>query len=260
MRFDAVVGADGLWSQVRARGRAPRSAGLSGLRGLAGHARPRATRRRASPPTRPGSGSAGRPCGPLPDRRRPARQHRGDRARREPVEGWSAPGDRALILAALRGRRAGFARPPRGARALAPVVPLRPPGDAPWRAGGSRSSAMPPIRSCRSWRRARRWRSRTRRCSAKRLRAEDVPGSLQAYAERRGPRVRRVQAEARRNGWVYHAGGAVALGRDTRDARPRAAAHDPALRLALRLPALRPDACAARPRLTVRRQRTWRNR
>ena len=46
------------------------------------------------------------------------------------------------------------------------------------------------------------------------LAADDVPGSLEAYGDRRGPRVRRVQREARRNGRIYHASGAVALGRD----------------------------------------------
>jgi salicylate hydroxylase len=44
--------------------------------------------------------------------------------------------------------------------------------------------------------------------------AGDVRGALRAYAAARLPRVRKVQDEARRNGAIYHASGLLAFGRD----------------------------------------------
>ena len=49
----------------------------------------------------------------------------------------------------------------------------------------------------------------------------DVPAALRAYAGARLPRVRRVQAEARRNGRIYHLGGPAAFARDVVLARSK---------------------------------------
>jgi salicylate hydroxylase len=43
---------------------------------------------------------------------------------------------------------------------------------------------------------------------------DDIRGALAAYAASRLPRVRRVQAHARRNVRAYHASGPIALARD----------------------------------------------
>lgn len=45
--------------------------------------------------------------------------------------------------------------------------------------------------------------------------AAQVPAALRAYETARLPRIRRVQAAAARNGRAYHAGGLLALARDT---------------------------------------------
>ena len=47
------------------------------------------------------------------------------------------------------------------------------------------------------------------------LRADDVAGSMVAYAKRRVPRTKRVQAAARGNGRTYHAGALLGFARNT---------------------------------------------
>lgn len=134
--------------------------------------------------------------------------------RREPVEGWSAPGDPA----AIRALHAGSAEPLRrliaapaewqlwslldlparrmGAGTLAlvgdaahPVLPFLAQGAA----LGIEDAAV--LAGCLA-------------------RAETVPAALAAYEAARLPRVQRVQRAARRNGLIYHAPAPVAFARD----------------------------------------------
>ena len=88
--------------------------------------------------------------------------------------------------------------------------------------------------------------------------ASDVEAALKALRADRLRRVRRVQRAARLNGRVYHRGPARRLRPRPRDPPPRTGGHGGALRLALRLraPGLRGAARAANP---AARSRTWRN-
>ena len=211
--FDAVIGADGLWSQVRG------AVGAADPLAYRGYVAWRATVDRRDAPEGLAADATGlwlEPGGhvvhyPIA----------GGRLvnivvierRREPVEGWSAPGDRDLIRARFAGAAPAlrelvaaperwllwslYDRPvetlARGRIALLgdaghPVLPFLAQGAALAIEDAAVLGAT--------------------------LAADDVPGSLEAYGDRRGPRVRRVQREARRNGRIYHASGAVALGRD----------------------------------------------
>ena len=75
------------------------------------------------------------------------------------------------------------------------------------------------MRCCRLPPRARAWRSRTPRCwrnvsAGAGENVAAIPPALQRYAGLRRARVARVQRTARRNGKIYHLGGAAALARD----------------------------------------------
>ena len=79
-----------------------------------------------------------------------------------PVEGWATRAMRAELLAHLAGASPAVKTLLVGSEGMAPLVPLRPPGQEPSSRGASRSSAMLPTRSCPSSRKARRSPSRTR--------------------------------------------------------------------------------------------------
>ena len=156
--------------------------------------------------------------------------------------GWNAPGERDEILARYP---AGMWPPSArailgGAAALAQMGALR--SRAARHVGArdrSRCWGMPPTRCCPISPRARPWRSRTRPCSRSGWRTRrTIPtapcAAMNACARKRTARAQRA---ARRNGKVYHMGGAEAFLRTHRAARHGWAAADRALRLALWLEA-----------------------
>ena len=159
---------------------------------------------------------ARRASGALPGERRARDQHRGDRARRLARAGLERARPAGRACRALRAFRAAGARADRDPRALAEmgaVRSARPAARAP--RIRSRCSAMPPIRCCRSWRRAARWRSRTRRCWRIASRATRTsPARCALTSARARARVARAQREARRNSWRYHLAGPLGLARN----------------------------------------------
>ena len=211
---DVVVGADGLWSAMRA---------ALGDRRQPVHRRVTAWRatipRDAAPPSLQGNdtglwlGRAGHVVHYPIDGGRLLNIVALERSA-APVEGWSAPGERSVLL-----RRFGGAAPllsallgaadewrrwslfdlPAGAMARGRVALL---GDAahpvlPFLAQGGAMAIEDAA------------------ALAAALAAEpDVPSALRAYASARRPRVRRVQKAARRAGAVFHAAGPVALARN----------------------------------------------
>ena len=115
-------------------------------------------------------------------------------------EGWSTPDDPANLRARLRrlGRSGGGAH--RRGRGLLALGALRPRAAA--RAGstdGWRCSATPATRCCRSWRRARRWRSRTPGCSPTASTSPRTRGPDSSPTRRRGWPAQRG-CSARRRG------------------------------------------------------------
>ncbi|KAA2237283.1 FAD-dependent monooxygenase [Salinarimonas soli] len=134
--------------------------------------------------------------------------------RREPVEGWSAPGDPAVIQAL----HARSAEPLRRLLAQAPDWLLWSLLDLPAKAmsrgalalvGDAAHPVLPFLAQGAAL------AIEDAAALAGFLRAgETVEGALKAYAAARLPRARRVQGAARRNGGIYHARAPVAFARD----------------------------------------------
>jgi salicylate hydroxylase len=213
LAFDAVVGADGLWSTLR------RAVGAEGAPAYQGYVAWRATIDRRRVPAPLSGNETGLWLGP--------RRHvvhypvSGGRVvnvvaieqRAEPVGGWAAPGDpealRARFRAAAPALRDLVGAPDRwllwslydlpASRLTRGRIALL--GDAghpvlPFLAQGAALAIEDAARL------------------AEALSRDGVPEAFASYARERLPRIRRVQREARRNGQVYHAGGFVAAGRD----------------------------------------------
>ncbi len=142
---------------------------------------------------------------------------------KERSEEWGARGEPARLRAAFADAApplAGLlARPNPGWSG--PWSTARPP--ARWPAAGSRCSATPPIRCCRSWRKGRALAIEDAAVLAACLVPGDsVPAALSRYAKARAERVATIQAHARRNGRIYHAGTLVSAARDVVMGRLRA--------------------------------------
>ncbi len=212
-----IVGADGVWSETRARltGAPPATpTGRTAWRTVIpiDNAPPTLADRPRRPLARPERAS--RPLPGRPRRRDQRRCHRRGGLRQAGLGGagqlplaWRS----ALATGAPRSARWSARRcPGRNSRSTSSIRPV--PGSR----AGPPSSATPPTPWCRSSPRARRWRSRTPPSSAGRLPATpgDVPAAFAAYAAERKPRVARVWKAARRTGEHYHQGGFLASMRD----------------------------------------------
>jgi salicylate hydroxylase len=134
--------------------------------------------------------------------------------RSEPVEGWAAPGSRTALL-----RSFGDAAEPLGELLAGPsewllwsLFDLPAAGVARGRLALLGDAAHPVLPFLAQ---GGALAIEDAAVLAKALaEAPDVPAALEGYARARAPRVRRVQAAARRNGWAYHAGGVPGLVRD----------------------------------------------
>ena len=260
--FDAVVGADGVWSDMR------RALGDEKPATFRGSVAWRATIPRDHAP----AGLAGNETGLWLGRSGHVVHYpiAGGRLlnvvaierRDEPVEGWSTPGtappSRPASTTRLRScatcsrsRRAGFCGPSTITR----------PGGSPRAA--SRSSATPDTR-CRSLAQGAALAIEDAAVLAQALARDpnDPAKALTAYQRERLGRVRRVQRQARRNGRIYHAGRVVSLARNLTIRRLGLAAWFSAM-LGFTVTANpEPDGDLRSPPLPANRrcERTWRNR
>ncbi len=210
---DVAIGCDGLWSAVRKALGDPRAPAFRGFVAW------RTTLPRAQVPPDFATNETGLWLGP--------RHHvvhypvAGGRdlnivvieRRRTPVEGWSAPGSRQELLALFRGtapslrdllalpsswlqwslfdlpaRRMAEGRVALLGDAAHPVLPFLAQG-----AALAIEDAAALVRALDG--------------------GSDISASLAAFEAERLPRVRAVQRQARLNGWAYHRGGLLALGR-----------------------------------------------
>lgn len=213
LSFDAIVGADGLWSKLR------RAVGHHGDPAYQGYVAWRATIERQRAPAPLAANETGLWLGPghhlvhYPVAGGRLLNIVAIERRAEPVEGWAAPGDpevlrsrferaapalRALVGAPDRWLLWSLFDLPSSALARGRIVLI---GDAghpvlPFLAQGAALAIEDAARL------------------AEALSAAPVAEALRAFERERLPRVRRVQREARRNGRIYHAGGIVAAGRN----------------------------------------------
>jgi salicylate hydroxylase len=214
LAVDAIVGADGLWSATRAAvgdRRRPAYRGVAAWRAV--------IPREAAPPELQGNetglwlGRAGHVVHYSIEGGRLINVVALER-RAEPVAGWSAPGDRAELLRSFRN--------------AAPLLSalLESPGewllwslfDLPARPFARDRIALlgdaaHPVLPFLAQGGALAVEDAATLASALAAHA-DARAALAAYAAGRLDRVRRVQAEARRNARLYHAGGLVAFGRN----------------------------------------------
>jgi salicylate hydroxylase len=211
---DVIVGADGLWSATRAAigdRRRPLYRGVAAWRAT--------IPREAAPGELQGNetglwlGRAGHVVHYPIDGGRLVNIVALER-RRAPVEGWSAPGDRAALLHRFR-----HAAPPLSALLAAPAEWLL------WSlfdlsaktlAHGRVAllgDAAHPVLPFLAQGGALAVEDAAALAAALSTRAE-APAALAAYAAGRLARVRRVQKEARRNARLYHARGLIALARN----------------------------------------------
>jgi salicylate hydroxylase len=211
---DLAVGADGVWSKLRA------SLGDTRAPAFRGAVAWRATMERAEAPPELSGNETGLWLGPAghvvhyPIAGGRLLNVVAIERRDRPVEGWSAPGRREDLLARLAGAapllRALLEKPPawllwslydlpartmaRGRIALIgdaahPILPFLAQGAA----LAVEDAAM---------------------LAGALSRFASVPEALKAYEAYRLPRAREVQRQARRNGRIYHAGSLVAFARD----------------------------------------------
>lgn len=212
---DAIIGADGLWSKVRA------CLGETALPTFGGAIAWRATLERSRAPAELAGNRTGLWLGPhghvvhYPIAGGKLINIVAIEQNPTPVEGWAAPGQRDILLAqysaAAPTLRALLAEPSEWLRwslfdrpvgriakgriallgdAAHPVLPYLAQGAALAIEDAATLAALLPADPHR------------------------VPGALEAYAKSRRARVDRVQAEARRNGRIYHASPLVAFGRN----------------------------------------------
>ena len=214
LRADVVVGADGLWSAVRA------ATGDARAPAYRGHAAWRATvPREAAPAELSGPetglwlGRGGHVVHYAIARGRLINVVAVER-RAKPVEGWSAPGDRAELLSAF----ANAAPPLRRLLEAAPEWRLWSLYDLPARTMvrgriallGDAAHPVLPFLAQGGALAIEDAAVLTAHLTAN----ADPAAALAAYAAARLGRVRRVQSTARRNGFAYHTAGPAAWVRD----------------------------------------------
>lgn len=214
LRAEAVVGADGLWSKVRAGIGDPRTPRYRGSVAW------RATIERDAAPAELAGNETGLWLGPSAhvvhypiDRGRRLNIVAIER-RQNPVEGWSAAGEPAELLA----RFAGSPPALRGLLATAPSWLLWSLYDLPVRTMGAGRVALigdaaHPVLPYLAQGAALAIEDAA--VLARHLtEGTHVEKAFEAYGRERTGRCRRVQDHARRNGRIYHVGALVAFGRD----------------------------------------------
>jgi salicylate hydroxylase len=214
LETDCVVGADGLWSSVRSALGDERKPAFRGFVAW------RATIPRAAAPEALKGNETGLWLG---------RRHHvvhypvsGGRdlnivvieRRREPVEGWSAPGSSDDLLARFQATtpdlRDLLARPSSWLQWSLFDLPVQ-------RMAAGRvallGDAAHPVLPFLAQGAALAIEDAAALATALNCSGGDVPSALQAYEGERLPRARMVQRHARLNGWAYHRGGLLAFGR-----------------------------------------------
>jgi salicylate hydroxylase len=214
LEADCIVGADGLWSSVRS------ALGDTRKPAFRGFVAWRTTIPRAQAPTGLNGNETGLWLGP--------RHHvvhypvSGGRdlnivaieRRRDPVEGWSAPGAPDDLLARFGSTasllRDLLARPTSWMQWSLFDLPVRGMADGRVALLGDAAHPVLPFLAQGA---ALAIEDAAALVAALNANGGDVPSALWSYERERLPRARTVQRHARLNGWAYHRGGLLAFGR-----------------------------------------------